>query len=119
MKARFFDLAKKMSYKSTHPEHRIGGVIVKKSRVISLGFNKPKTHTKSNHLYKNIHCELDCILSAEKGDLQGSTLYLYRENKQGVPSLSRPCKWCQVLIREVGIKAVCYTDHNSFKKEML
>lgn len=117
MKERFFDLAKKMSKKSNHPEYKIGGCIVNNSKIISLGFNKYKTHSRSNHPYKHIHCEMDCILGVDTNSLEGSTLYLYRENKQGTIASSKPCKWCNELIKKAGIKFICYTDYGDFKKE--
>lgn len=119
MKMRFFDLAKKVSYKSTHPQHKIGGVLVKKSTILSFGFNKLKTHTKSNHLFKNIHCELDCILGLKKEELFGCTLYLYRQNKSGQVALSKPCRWCQDLLKQVGIHKVCYTGKGTYIEETI
>ena len=77
MKLKYFDLAKNMSKKSTHPRYKIGGVVVKKSKIISLGFNRAKTHPQSNHPHKNIHCELDCVLGVDPELLRDSTLYLY------------------------------------------
>jgi len=119
MKLKFFDLAKKMANKSEHPEYRIGGVIVKKSKVISLGFNRNRTHPKSNHPFKNIHCELDCILGIDPKLLSGATIYLYRESKLGIPAISKPCKWCHQLLLNCGIKEVAYTFEGNFKKEKL
>ena len=119
MKMRYFNLAQKMSFKSDHKQHLIGGCLVKKNKIISLGFNKVKTHPKSNSLHQHIHCELDCILGIDKELLEGATLYLYRQNKQGVPSICRPCRFCEVLLKEVKIKKVCYTDNNTFKEELI
>lgn len=108
-----------MSHKSSHPDHKIGGVVVKRNRIVSVGFNKYKTHTKSNHPFKNIHCELDCILSANKQDLVGATIYLYRETKQGVPAISRPCSYCMQLLIETGIKTIMYSNDGSYSQETL
>lgn len=117
MLPKFFELAKKMSLKSNHHQHRIGGVVVNKSKVISLGFNKCKTHPKSNQPFKNIHCELDCILGVDKKLLKGASIYLYRETKEGMPAISKPCKWCEALLRESEIKTVFYTDAGMFKQQ--
>lgn len=117
MKKYFFELAKKISYKSDHPQHHIGGVLVKKSKVISVGFNKCKSHPKSNAPYRHIHCELDCILGVDKEDLEGAHIYLYRQTKAGEIALSRPCKWCHELLKQAGIKTVYYTDYGGFKEE--
>lgn len=117
MNIKFFKLASQISKKSNHPKHKIGGILVKKKRVISIGFNKYKTHSKSNHPYKNIHCELDCILGIDLNILNGSSIYLYRETKDGRPALSKPCKWCEQLLKNVGISRVYYTNNGSYYEE--
>lgn len=115
MKSKFFTLAKKISQKSDH-RHQIGGVLVKKSKIISIGFNKMRTHTKSSNPYKSIHCEFDVILGCSKEDLKGSTLYIYREHKNGRAANCKPCQYCATLIKESGIKNVYYTDDNNYKE---
>jgi deoxycytidylate deaminase len=117
MKMRFFDLAKKMARKSDHPQHKIGGAVTRGSKVVSLGFNKCKTHPRSNHIFRATHCELDCILGLKEEELNGASIYLYRENKSGTIAMSRPCRWCYELLRNVGIKKIYYTDYGSFKEE--
>lgn len=116
MKNKFFDLAKKLSYKSDHRQHKIGGVLVKKSKIISVGFNKLRTHTKSNNPWKSVHCEFDVILGCTKEELAGSSIYIYRQHQDGSSANSKPCKYCAMLIKESGIKKVYYTDDNSYKE---
>lgn len=102
------DLAKRASKKSNY-HHRLGAVIVKKNKVISVGYNKPhKTHPRSNTKYKTIHAELDAILGCEKEDLKGATIYVLRDASAGV-NLAKPCPCCMELIQMVGIKKVVYS----------
>ena len=108
-----------MSTFSDHSQHRHGAVLVKKNRIISKGFNKVKTHTCSTHCYKNIHAELDAILKARRQDVNGCTLYLYRQDKNGIKSNSRPCSWCLILLKQYGIKKVYYTFEGSYKEEII
>jgi len=117
MKERYFDIAKRMSKFSDHPQHKIGGVIVYKSRIVSMGFNRMRTNPNSKSYNQHTHCELDCILRADRDKLEGSTIYIYRENKQGVPSNCKPCKFCHELLKKVNIKEVCYTYDSCFVKE--
>lgn len=115
-KNKFFDLARKLSKKSTYC-HQLGAVVAKKNKVVGLGFNNPyKTHPKSNNRFKTIHAELDAILGLAKEDLVGSTIYVYREHKDGSPANSKPCQYCQMLIKQAGIKKVCYTDAGQYKE---
>lgn len=115
MKLSMFKLAKTVSKHSDHPNHQLGAVIVKGNRVISIGFNKTCTHPKSNHPYKRLHAEIAAILKAGRTDLQGACIYVYRENKQGIPSNSMPCASCWSAIQEVGIRQVYYSVDGTFK----
>lgn len=117
MKVRFFDLAKALSKKSTY-HHQMGAVVVKKSRVIGVGFNKPsKTHPKSNTKFNTIHAELDAILGLDRSDLKGADIYVFREYKDGRPAMAKPCPHCQQLLIEVGIRNIYYTKDGKFEKE--
>lgn len=113
---RFFNMAKRLSKKATYC-HQLGAVVVKKGKPLGFGYNKPnKTSPHSNNQFKNIHAELDAILDCSREELQGASIYVYREHKSGKPANSRPCKYCQMLIKEAGIKKVYYTDDNKFKE---
>lgn len=114
MKVKYFEIAKKLSYKVSY-HHKIGAVVVWKNRPIGFGYNQPnKTHTKSNNNYSTIHAELGAILNA--GDCKGADIYIYREWKDGTLASSKPCQFCQQLLKEAGIKNVYYTDTGGFKK---
>lgn len=113
---RFFDIARRLSKKSDYC-HQLGAVVAKKNKIVGLGFNQPhKTHPRSNNRFKTIHAELDAILGLAKEDLEGSTIYVYREHKDGSPANSKPCQYCQMLIKQAGIKKVCYTDDGQYKE---
>ena len=116
---KYFDVARKLSYKSDY-HHKLGAVIVNKNKIVGLGFNKPnKTHTKSNHPFKTIHAKLDAMLGVSRENLKGATIYIYREHKNGSPLIAKPCKHCQELIRMAEIKYVCYTSNGTYIKEKL
>jgi dCMP deaminase len=94
----------------------MGAVVVKKNKVIGMGFNKIKTHPKSNHPQKMIHAELDAILDCSEEDLIGADLYVFREYKNGEWACAKPCKHCQELISLCGVKNVFYTDEGALRK---
>jgi deoxycytidylate deaminase len=112
---KFFELAKKLSEKSTY-WHKLGAVVVtRKGRIAGVGFNKPtKTHPKSGNEYKTIHAEFDAIIGLARSELAGATVYVYRQYKDGSPALSKPCACCEAMLREVGIKNVYYTSSNGY-----
>ncbi len=96
-----FRLAKNISKLSQH-RYPMGAVIVKNGNVISVGENQLKTHTKA---WRNgLHCEIKAIMCSGKYDLQGSNIFVYRENKKGEISMAKPCKDCQRILKEKGFK---------------
>lgn len=119
MKPKFFELAKKLSKKSTYHKEKIGGVLVNKSKIISVGFNKFRTHTKSNTPFRMTHCELSVLIGLSFEETKGCTLYLYREHSNGQPAMSRPCQYCQELLILAGVKKVCYTGNGDFQEELV
>lgn len=112
----FLALARIISKKSDHHTHKMGAVLVKRNKVISVGFNKMKTHTKSNHPFKMIHAEFDAILGCSQEDLDGSDLYVFREYKNGELACAKPCPHCQKLIELSGIENVFYTNEGKLNK---
>lgn len=106
----YFRIAKRIAL---HSEYRIqmGAVLVGK-RPICSGFNKLKSHpTYANpekHIKISIHAEIDCILKAKK-DIRGSDIYVYREYRNGIPAIARPCENCILELRKAGIRKIFYS----------
>jgi len=118
MNLKFFDLAKKVSKLSNHKLFKMGSVIVRGSKVISVGTNNIKTHPRSPHPFKSLHAEMAAILLT-KQDLKGCELYVFRELKNGKLALSRPCEYCWELIYASGIKEVHYTVNEGHETEFI
>jgi deoxycytidylate deaminase len=118
MNIKFFDLAKKISKLSNHHHHKIGSVIVRGSKIISVGTNNIKTHPKSTHPHFSLHSEMAAVLLA-KQDLRGCEIYVYRETKDGVSAIARPCTYCFPFIKEAGLKEVHYSINGTFKSEKI
>ena len=119
MKKEYFNLAKKLSRQSTHPQHKMGCVIVNKHRVISVGFNSMKTHRKSQSYDNRLHAEISALLGVAYEETRGGTVYVYRERQDGSLGLARPCCTCMEALRRAGIKKICYTDYDGYKEEKL
>lgn len=116
MKRKFFEIARKAAYNSDYDQHKMGAVIARGNKLISIGFNKKRTHPLSRGRFNNIHCELSAIINAQ-GDTRGAEIYIYRETKQGQKAMARPCPHCQNLIREFGLKVSYYTVDNGYAQE--
>jgi len=115
MKSRFFELAKKTSLKSRY-KFKIGTIIVRKGKVISLGFNDNRTHPKSPTPYHQLHAELSAILNSGLKDFKDCEIYNYRETPTGKIAPSKPCIYCQKMLNSLNIKSVYYTDYEGYKK---
>lgn len=129
-----YEIAKRLLDKHPEPEHYVNIIAVGfcGSRVISYGFNSPKTHPRMKEIadkyniermyehsendYTSIcqHAELGAIKNAEK---PLDKLVIVRHNSRGELACARPCKICQHLIREAGIKDVYYSDKGRIKHE--
>lgn len=118
MKIKFFQLAKNISKHSDHPAHQLGAVIVRGNKIVSMGFNKNKTHTKSNHAWKRLHAEISAIIKSRE-DLTGCSIYVYRETKLGHLGMARPCASCLSAIQEAGIKKIFYSTETGYKEEIV
>jgi deoxycytidylate deaminase len=118
MKMRFFNLAEKLAEKSDHPTSNHGAVLVRKGKVLGLGFNRFKTHSRSNHPFKMIHAELSAILSSGLEDLSGCQLYVVRKRKNGELANSKPCQFCEKMLKLLQVDVVYYSTDNYFMKEV-
>lgn len=117
---RFFEIAEKVSYLSDHEKHRHGAVITYKGRLIGLGKNSMKSHPKSPDKWsKTIHAELAAILNSKQNDFRGHEIYVFRRNKKGVISESKPCENCMGLIKSLKFAVVHYSSDNCFKSVRL
>lgn len=119
MKLKFFKLAKRISINSDHPDHKIGAVLIKKNRVINIGFNQMKTSPKSPHAFKSRHAEFNCLIGIDRKELKGSELYVYRETQDSKPAMSRPCSSCLDLIKSLGIDIIHYSAYNNYITEVI
>ena len=103
--SRFFELAKVVASWSKDPSTKVGAVIVKNKRIISVGYNgfaqgvndtmdrytdRPKKYPRV------IHAEKNAILFADRLQMVGSTLY----------STTEPCAQCAAYIIQAQIKKV-------------
>lgn len=104
----FFQLARAAAMQSDH-RYKVGCVLVKNGKPVSVGFNITKTHPQfTDAEHPSIHAEVKAILNA-RCDLRNATAYVYRETKRGNPALAKPCANCRAYLIEAGIKNVFFT----------
>lgn len=123
---RFFESAKRISYKSDHDKCSIGAVIVVDNYVLSTGFSTVKTHplqaeydkkTRYHGQFSRLHAEISSLISAGKADLSNAEIYIYREDKIGNLANCRPCSSCAQAIKDAGIRHVFYTLKEGYAYE--
>lgn len=113
---RLLSLAKQASRKSDHYKYRMGCVIAKGNKVLGTGHNLIKTHPRSPHKFGMIHAEFMAAINAGY-DISGATVYVFRQFKDGTPSIAKPCEDCWRFLMECGVKQVVYSYEGSFKTE--
>jgi deoxycytidylate deaminase len=111
---RYFELAKNLSKKSDHYRHKLGCIIVNHNKIIGLGFNLLRTHSKSPNRWKTIHSEFHAILGVDPADLYGATVYVYREHRNGTLAIAKPCPTCNKMLQDCSVREVIYTTEGSY-----
>jgi len=113
----YMDLAKNLSRRSHCVKAKVGAVISKDTRIVSLGYNGPPAGThncdqewpvdgcardRKGGCSLALHAEANAILYASKNQItmEGATLYV---------TLS-PCIACAKIIYTTGIKKVIYLE---------
>lgn len=125
----FFEAARTVSQLSDFPRVKVGCVITYGHRIISSGFNSVKTDPlqKKYNAYRfagesqpSIHAETMAIkplMGRKDIDFKNAILYVARYGADGKPMLSKPCKSCQQLMRDLGIQKCFYTDYGGYMYE--
>ena len=117
---RFINLAKALVGKN----HRHVSFILRRNKIVSIGTNNlDKTHTQSlNYNYRGrkgedirrevgIHSELSAVLKMGEENLTKHALVNVRINKNGKAAMSKPCKGCLDLVRQLNFNKVHYTNN--------
>lgn len=89
--------------------YQLCALVVKKKRVLSVGYNNPKTHPLAKTKMKQLHAEMDAIIRCTPEQLDGAELIVVRARRDGKIGMSKPCAACNKFITSVGIKRVYYT----------
>lgn len=108
----FLSKARIISLKSTNTKAKIGAIVVRNGKVISTGFNrlrywKGNIFTKQN---SSLHAEVDALRKIMGNTTAKKTsLFVYRELKNGNIAISKPCEYCMTMIEALKVKKIVYT----------
>lgn len=114
--------AREASFKSTHDRVRIGAVIAKGRKIVACGANIARSHPLQGTISARVnlrvgraylHAEIAAIIRAMKSlsvRRKSFVMYVYREDLNGELAMCKPCRACELAIRESGIiDTVVYT----------
>jgi deoxycytidylate deaminase len=130
---RYFELAKEVSKLSDFHSHHIGCIITYGHHIISTAYNTNKSSPlqakynkycglDENNINHKMHGEiyaLSKIKDLDNIDCNKIDIYIWREHKDGIRALSRPCNACMSMIKDNGIKNIYYTGEDSYIYEKL
>lgn len=90
--------------------HELCALVVSKNRVLSVGYNQPKTHPiSSDTAQQQLHAEMDALLRCSETDAGGAEIIVVRTKPSGKPGLAKPCEVCQGILRRFGVRRVFFT----------
>lgn len=110
------ELAIDEARKSPH-RFRVGAVVYLRTDRLGWGHNEHlKTHTKSWHPFKSIHAEFSAVMDAlahcGRDALldNGVSIYVHRLKLDDSTGLSKPCQWCDIMLKQVGIRNIYWSE---------
>ena len=135
----YLDIAETITERGTCLRNNYGSVIVKNDEIISTGYTgaprgrancidlgickRKQNNTPSGSGYelcRSVHSEQNAIISCNRKDMIGSTLYLVGINKRNneyIPD-NYPCTFCRRMIINAGIeKVIMRDDKNNYRIE--
>ena len=90
--------------------HQLCALVVSKNRVLSVGYNQPKTHpVAKDTLMQQLHAEMHALIQCADKHLQGAEVIVARTRPSGKPGLAKPCGVCESILKRSGIRRVFYT----------
>lgn len=87
-------------------------------RLISASYNLNKTHAKALRYYplwtaeKSTHSEFSVLLKSGQETFEDFVLFCVRINNSGNVDYSRPCKFCEKVIKTVNVGSIFYSGFN-------
>ena len=129
----YLDIAETVLERGTCLRRNYGAIIVKNDEIISTGYSgSPRGRANCTELgycmrkklniprganyeiCRSVHAETNCIISASRRDMLGSTLYLVGKEKDtgGLIDKANSCTMCKRIIINSGIDKVIIRDTN-------
>lgn len=135
----YLNIAKAVSLRSTCLRRKYGAVIVNNDMIVSTGYNgapretenccdtgeclRQKLNVPSGERYelcRSVHAEQNAIISANRNDMHGATLYLAGVESETGKLIDAPdcCMMCKRVIINSGITKVIFLNGDGTYREM-
>jgi tRNA(Arg) A34 adenosine deaminase TadA len=115
-----FNTAYKLALTSDYGRFRVGAIVARKNKIISLGTNARKSHplqkqfTHRPHLNSWRHAEVHSLSLARPEDLEGNDIYVCRVLMDGSLGNSKPCPGCMSALKHFNIKHAYFWHNGKF-----
>lgn len=137
---KFFEEARKVAEQSDFPRFHVGCVVVYQGAIIATGHNSEKSdpvqhyynryrnfkYTTKGTVRHSIHAEIKALKSIpypvkQEIDWRKIKIYVYRicpghTSKKG---LAMPCKACEQLLKDMGIRHVFFTTNTGYGYQLI
>lgn len=105
----------KIAEKSSHHKCKVGAVIFKNARIISIGNNNIRSCSLISKKYKtyenSLHAEQAAILNSPRKSLKRANIFVIRLSAdKKFLRMAKPCKMCMKFIEYVGIENIFYSN---------
>ena len=94
---------------SSSSRYRVGAVIARQKPLSSSPNIMSKSHPTRA---PKSHCAEFRAVRKARTDLSGAEIYVVRVKRNGAPGLSKPCTWCEELLRSIGIVRAVYSTYD-------
>ena len=91
-----------------------------KTSPIQKQYNRERGFDPNESCVRNtIHAECHALSKIRDMDLDWSkvSVFVYRAKKDGSKGMARPCKACEAMLRNMGIKEIYYSTDTGFAHE--
>ena len=105
----YLDIAQTVLERATCLRRVYGAIIVKNDEIISTGYNgAPVPRGERYELCRSVHAEANAIISAQRRDMVGATIYLVGRDARSGELLhdATSCPMCRRMIINAGIDEV-------------
>lgn len=106
------------SSNASHSQWRVGAILVRSGRVLSVGVNRYRNSPSKVDL-DGVSYHAEEVALRRAGSADGATIYVARMTRSGKIGLARPCRRCQATLLEHGVQYAIWTEPTGWGKSRI